>query len=141
MKNKELILSVLMLFLGVALTCSAQSTAQVEDKESISADKVEVYYFHYSRRCATCTAVETESEKALNELYPERVKAGEITFLSIDIEDETNEALAEAYKVSGQTLLVVKGEHQQNLTNTAFMHARSNPAKLKKDLGKAIESL
>ena len=49
-----------------------------------------MYYFHYERRCATCQAVEDESAKALNELYPEKVKSGEMTFLSVNIEDETN---------------------------------------------------
>ena len=29
---------------------------------------IEVYYFHYSRRCATCQAVETETLKAIQQL-------------------------------------------------------------------------
>jgi hypothetical protein len=85
--------------------------------------------------------VEDESEKALRELYPEKVKAGEIVFLSLDLEDESNTPLAEKFNVSGQTLLVVKGDKKDNLTNIAFMHARSNPEKLKKALQESIEKL
>lgn len=141
MKNRGLFIGIVLLFMGVALSCNAQSTVQNEENQSLSSDNVEVYYFHYSRRCATCQAVEEESEKALKELYPEQVESGTMTFLSIDIEEESNNALAEKFNISGQTLLVVKGEKQKNLTNTAFMHARSNPDKLKKEMGKAIASL
>ena len=40
--------------------------------------------------------------------------------------------MAEALKVSGQTLLLVKGEHRVNLTNDGFMNARTNPEKFQK---------
>ena len=64
-----------------------------------------------------------------------------MTFLSVNIEDKTNQPLVDKYKVSGQTLLIVKGSKQENLTNVAFMHAKSNPDKLKKEIGKAIGNL
>ena len=104
-------------------------------------DKVEVYYFHNERRCTTCMAVEDESVKALNELYPEKMKSGEMTFLSVNLEDDANKALADKFKISGQTLLIVKGGKQENLTNTAFMYATTKPEKLKKAIGEAIEKL
>ncbi len=134
-------LSVLIgLFISL-LSCNAQTADQTKEKENLSTDKVEVYYFHFERRCATCMAVENESEKALNELYPEKMKSGEMTFLSVNLEESTNDALAEKLKVDGQTLLVVKGDKQDNLTNTAFMHARTNPEKLKKALQESIDKL
>ena len=105
MKNTGLILSVCLLIWGTILTCNAQVTEQNEIKEVISPDKVEVYYFHFSRRCATCQAVEDESEKALKDLYPEKVKSGEVIFLSVNLEEESNDALAEDLKISGQTLI------------------------------------
>jgi hypothetical protein len=127
--------------MGTVFTCKAQTTDQTQKVQKAVVDKVEVYYFHYERRCATCMAVEEESQKALNELYPEKMKSGEMTFLSVNIEEESNNALTEKYKVSGQTLLVVKGSKQENLTNTAFMYAKTNPDKLKKEIGEAIEKL
>ncbi len=129
------------IFMGTTFMSKSQTTDQDQMNQKTSVDKVEVYYFHYERRCATCQAVEDESQKALNELYPDKVKSGDMTFLSVNIEDETNNALVEKYKVSGQTLLVVKGSKQENLTNTAFMYAKTNPDKLKKEIGKAIDKL
>jgi hypothetical protein len=141
MKDKGLILAILALIFGTVISCNAQTTKENQQTESVSADQIEVYYFHLERRCATCMAVEEESEKALQELYPEKVKSGEVSFLSINLEDESNEALAKKLNVSGQTLLIVKGEKQDNLTNTAFMNARSNPDKLKKAIQKSIDNI
>lgn len=139
MKNRGLLMT-LFLLLGALIGSNAQTTNQVNNQqgESISQDKIEVFYFHYERRCATCRSVENESFKALEELYPEKIKSGEITFLSINLEDETNESLIEDLKVSGQTLLIVKGDQQDNLTNLAFMHVNSNPDKLKKAIEKSV---
>lgn len=141
MKNRGLLFSILVIILGTVFSATAQTSDQNQETEAVSEKQIEVYYFHYSRRCATCVAVETESEKAVNELYPEKVKSGEIVFLSIDLEEEKNEALAEKLKVSEQSLMIVKGDNQDNLTNVAFMHARTNPEKLKKAIKKSIDKL
>lgn len=141
MKVHLLLISLWIAVSGLALSCQAQENTNQTGGDEITGDLIEVYYFHYSRRCATCQAVEDESEKALKELYPEKMKSGEIIFLSLNLEDNTNDALAEKLKVSGQSLLIVKGDKQDNLTNTAFMHARDNPEKLKKAIQESIENM
>jgi len=141
MKNRGLIFTVLSVLFSAMLTCNAQDASKQSKSETISNNNIEVYYFHFERRCATCMAVENESEKALNELYPEKMKSGEMTFLSVNLEEKTNEALAEKLNVDGQTLLVVKGDKKENLTNKAFMYARTAPAKLKEALKETIEKL
>ena len=133
-----------MLLLGFlmapAISCFSQEKED-SSRDVADSDKVEVYYFHFERRCATCMAVENESEKALRELYPEQMKSGEVTFLSVNLEDDSSDALASKLKVDGQTLLLVRGDKQENLTNVAFMHARTNPEKLKKAIGESIGKL
>lgn len=104
-------------------------------------EKVEVYYFHFSRRCATCNAVENEAVKALEEYFPEKMENGEITFLSVNIEEEGNEKLAENLAVSGQALLFVKGDKKIDLTNDAFMNARTKTEKYHKQVKKTVNSL
>ncbi|MBN1339421.1 MAG: hypothetical protein JXA03_08860 [Bacteroidales bacterium] len=141
MKNKSLLFPFLMIFFGLMVSCTAQTVVENAGEEETLSEKTEVFYFHNTRRCATCQAVEDVSQKALLELYPEKMKSGEITFLSVDLEEKGNEALIEKLKISGQTLLIVKGDRQENLTNTAFMHARSNPEKLKKAIQESIENL
>jgi hypothetical protein len=136
---KTAVIVIILAFMGVVYSGMGQTT--VEKNQTISEDKIEVYYFHYERRCATCMAVENESKKALEELYPEKMKSGQIIFLSVNIEEESNQPLAEKYKVDGQTLLLVKGSKQENLTNTAFLYAATKPEKLKKAIGDTIEKM
>jgi len=141
MKNRGLILMALIGLFVSMLSCNAQTNDQSTGNETVSSDKVEVYYFHFERRCATCMAVESESEKALLELFPEQMKSGEMLFLSVNLEDKSNDALAEKLNVDGQSLLIVKGDKQENITTMAFMYARNNPDKLKKAIQESIAKL
>lgn len=104
-------------------------------------DKIEVYYFHYSRRCATCEAVESETKKALEEYFKDEMEAGTITFLSVNIEEETNAPMVESMEVSGQSLLFVRGDKKKDLTNDAFMNARTKPEKYRKLVKRTVEDL
>ncbi|MBE0642118.1 MAG: hypothetical protein IH599_08785, partial [Bacteroidales bacterium] len=59
------------LFSLVALMMFApQLSAQKKDAAATKAD-IQVYYFHNTRRCETCTNVERQAKLALNQLYPE----------------------------------------------------------------------
>ena len=49
--------------------------------------------------------------------------------------------MAETLHVSGQTLLIVKGETQVNLTNEGFMNARTNPTKFHEIIKAQIDKL
>jgi len=115
----------------------AQNTA-IKEEQNIKEAKVEVYYFHNTRRCATCQAVESVTKETLEESYPEEMKNGEIIFQSLNIEDNENDAIVKALDISGQTLLFIKNDEKKDLTNDAFMYARSNPDKLKKKIQQFI---
>jgi len=102
---------------------------------------IQIYYFHYSHRCQTCVAVETETKKTLNKFYSEKLKSGQITFQSIDMDEAKGEQLADNMKVSGQTLIFVQAENREDLTTTAFMYAVTNPKKLHVKVKKVIQKL
>ncbi|MEA4937141.1 hypothetical protein SDC9_147164 [bioreactor metagenome] len=103
--------------------------------------KVEVYYFHYTRRCVTCQAVETESQKAIASLYSKEVKEGKVKFIGVNLDEKESEALAKKFKAEGQALLVTSGNKRMDLTDKGFMYARSKPEVLKAELKKAIDPL
>jgi len=110
-------------------------TAKKETPVSTS-DEIEVYYFHFSARCVTCKTVEAEAKADVQNLY-----SGAVSFQAINLDDDSSKAIAEKLKVSGQTLLIVKGDQQINLTNEGFMYAMSNPAKFKSIIKKKIDVL
>jgi hypothetical protein len=124
---KELrLFSAIMMALFMNCSCSAQ-TDRGSENETVSQEMdIEVYYFHNTRRCVTCQAVETVSAEAVKELYGDR-----IPFTGYNLDETDGKEKAQELGVSGQTLLIVSGDKRINITNEGFMYARSNPEKLK----------
>ena len=135
MKTAKL-LSALVLLFGMMTACSEQKVQNAEVATIENDGSVEVYYFHNARRCATCEAVEAQSKAALQEMYGNDVK------LSVyNLEDKEGAGKAEALDVSGQTLLVISGSTKIDITNEAFLYARTNPEKFKETLKENIDPL
>jgi len=131
---KKFILSgLILLFMSTLM-----SNGQTAKKETRSAEsvKVEAFYFHLTSRCVTCMAVEAEAKKDLESLYGDKV-----TFQAINIEDDASKVITEKLKISGQTLLLVKGGTQINITNEGFMYARNNPEKFKSIIKAKVDGL
>lgn len=120
---------------GLAIMISHAQTPKKETSGAAS-DKIEAYYFHFNARCETCRAVEAEAKADIEMLYP-----GRATFQAINLDDATSKPIAEKLKISGQTLLIVKGNKQINLTNEGFMYATTNPAKLKSIIKQKVDNL
>jgi len=125
-------------FLAIAMSfsCSVQTEKKNETVNVSKADKVEVYYFHYTRRCATCNAVESVSKEAVAEFYGDKVE-----FAGYNLDEEAGETKGRELGVSGQTLLIVAGNTKINVTNEGFLNARSNPDKLKAIIKEKIDPL
>jgi hypothetical protein len=103
--------------------------------------KIEVYYFHFTRRCMTCQNVENVSKKAVESLYPEKVKSGTISFQSVNLDEKAGEAIGAKYKIEGQTLIVICGDKQVDLTEKGFLYANDKPEKLTAEIKKAVDGM
>ncbi len=132
---KKILLPILLIFSLLLVSCTKKTEKAADPKPIVNNNQVQVYYFHASRRCATCKAVETVSEKAVRENYGDKV-----AFQSINIEDEKNNALVQKYQISGQRLLILKGENGFDLTYFAFMNAMNNPDRLKEQIKIFVDS-
>lgn len=139
MKNLFFVSFALILLMG-SIACNAQGSKK-EATKAVIKGKVEVVYFHFTRRCMTCNAVEVETKKSLEALYAKQVKAGIITFKSINLDEAASKAAAEKWGAEGQSLLVMMGDKRVDLTSQGFMYAVSSPEKLKAELKKAIDPL
>ncbi|HET6557699.1 MAG TPA: nitrophenyl compound nitroreductase subunit ArsF family protein [Prolixibacteraceae bacterium] len=128
-------------FLSFALFCMMGSftlSAQTTKKETAASASpaIEAYYFHNTARCVTCKTVEAEAKADLQSLY-----GNQVVFKSLDLEEEATKPIAKKLEVSGQTLLVVKGNKKVNLTNEGFMYARTNPKKFKEIIKQKVDAL
>ena len=138
--------SLVMIAVVIALvSCNTQKPADQktagQKSETVISDELQVYYFHNTKRCATCNAVEDETRVALEMFYEDHMKDGTMNFTSLNLEEEEGEKMAQELQVSGQTLLIVKGEARVNLTNEGFMNARTNPTKFHEILRTQIDQL
>jgi len=132
--KKFKLLGITIAFLLIGFAVNAQNQAKVV--RVLTVDKVEAYYFHNTSRCMTCKTVEAETKADLESLYH-----GQVTFKALNLEEDANKAIVEKLKVSGQTLLVVKGDQKINLTNEGFMYAVTNPAKFKSIIKSKVDKL
>jgi hypothetical protein len=109
--------------------------------ENPSTKKIEVYYFHFTRRCMTCNNVEKVSKEAVEHQYAEKLKTGEITFKSINLDEKEGEVIGAKYKIEGQTLIVISGDKRVDLTDKGFLYANNSPEKLKAEIKKAVDGM
>ncbi len=135
MKNITLLATALT-FILLSVSCSSGSSKSNTTESLAKADKVEVYYFHFNRRCATCNAVEEVTKQAIADNYAEKV-----SFESCNLDEASGKEVGKKLGVSGQTLMIVSGDVKINLTSEAFMNARSNPDKLKALIKEKIDPL
>ena len=132
---KSLILSLFVIVFVFAGNVETFASSKVEG------EKTKVYYFHSTRRCATCTAIEKETKKVLKEQpYFEAKENGELVYKSFNIENAVNKKLVEELGVTGSALIVVKGDEKINLTSKAFMYALKQPEKLRQALRNALNN-
>jgi hypothetical protein len=116
---------------------SLKETKEIPETTSYKANgNVEVYYFHFTRRCITCQAVEDVTKEALKEIYGDK-----IPFKGLNLDEADGSEKGKVLEIDGQTLLIVSGDTKINLTNEGFMYARSNPEKLRQILKEKIDPL
>lgn len=134
---------ILMLLATSVSMMSCNSTTGTSDEATTAVEQADimVYYFHYTRRCATCNAVEDVTRLALKEYYEEKMKNGDIAFQSINIEEKEGEATANKLEIAGQALVIVKGDQLTDLTEKGFLYAVSEPEKLKAEVKIAIDAV
>lgn len=134
----KLVNLLILTFVAVSMniSCCAQANKENEAETVVKGDKVEVFYFHNTRRCATCNAVEDVAKESIKELYGD-----DVSFMAYNLEEDEGSKKAELLGVSGQTLLIVSGDTKINITNEGFMNARTNPEKLKEIIKEKVDPL
>jgi hypothetical protein len=136
---KHLIISLLSFMMLVPFSGQSQSESE-QAEEQVVQPAVEVYYFHFSRRCNTCVSVEENSKQAMETLYPEKMKSGEYIFQGVNLDEKDSETIANRLGVASQTLLIVHGDKKIDITGEGFMYA-GNLEKMKSMIQKKVEEI
>lgn len=122
------------------LSCSGGSTSA--DAESDGKDRVEVLYFHGKQRCATCKAIESNTQEVINSLFADELKDGTLVFRVVDMSTSEGEEIADRYEVTWSSLFVNKWkdgkETRTDMTEFSFGNVRNNPDVFKNALADKI---
>jgi len=138
MKKTALLATILLITLN-SISCNSQSNNKAVAQKVGSSD-VNVYYFHFTRRCATCLAVEENARKAVEALYPNEVKAGAYSFTALNLDESSTKGIADKLGVGGQSLLVVRGDKKIDITSAAWLSAHDLD-KMKVEIKSGIEKV
>lgn len=146
---KTLFAGIIMLSAMLMMSCSSKdgkSENAASDSLAITENvaKVQVIYFHGTRRCPSCIAIGDESLKMVNENYSAQAKENLIAFREINVDEEQNLKIAEKYEIAGSALLVIKTvdgkEEITDLTGDGFKLALNMPDMFREKLKAAIDN-
>jgi hypothetical protein len=139
---KNIILSTTAFLLFLATSCNGQQAQKQTANTVASVDApVEVIYFHTTSRCVTCKTVEAEAKSNVSLLYASQAAENKISFISYNIEEPEGKAVADRVGIAGQSLMIVKGDHKENLINDGFMYAVRQPEKFREIMKTKIDPL
>lgn len=138
--KKILFFGFIMLLSGFSISCNSQVKKESEKSIVNVSGKIDVYYFHYTRRCVTCETVEENAKLAIENINKTRSDGDAITYHVLNLDDDATKSLADKFKVGGQSLIVTSGEKKVDITGNAFINAK-NSGKIEEEISKAASKL
>lgn len=104
--------------------------------------KVDIYYFHITHRCNTCTSIEAQVRKTLDTHFATQQQDGTITLHVLNCELPENKAISDKYLAYGSTLALTSWpggkESIEDITGWAFQKI-NNPELFISELKAKIE--
>jgi hypothetical protein len=74
---------------------------------SVRAHRVTAYYFHTTRRCASCRALEAYSREAVETAFAEQLEDGRLVWRTVNVEIAGNEHFVKDYQLYTKSLILV----------------------------------
>jgi len=113
-------------FMIAACGNSKTNETKTDDSQAIEYGnaKVEVYYFHATRRCPTCNKIEDISKEFVLNSY----KDNDVKYFSINFEESKNKDMAKKYNIAWSSIVIASGDKHEDITELAFQVINSDPA-------------
>lgn len=114
--NKKIIIGILALtFLGMIVAMAKNNNQQpvasvvnkIESRDTKnSVDKLEVYYFHRTQRCYSCSTISRYLRETMEQKFSQEIKNETIDFREINVDLPENKEIAVKFQASGSSLFV-----------------------------------
>ncbi|MBM4309691.1 MAG: hypothetical protein FJ119_01920 [Deltaproteobacteria bacterium] len=116
MKNFAIMcVMLLMAFAGIGLSggvCFAADKAA----PAVASDYVQAYYFHATRRCATCTKLEQYSRGSIEANFKDQLKDGTLRFTEVNFDEPENRHFLQDYNLMYRALVLVRFKDGKQVT-------------------------
>ena len=103
-------ISVLLTILVAGMPCACRSSAPesspTPDTSSVTADRVEVVYFHRAQRCYSCLYAETGSRYTVETYFRDELTSNKIIFKVVNVEDKSNAPIVKKYGAFTSSLFI-----------------------------------
>lgn len=100
-----MVLTLLICTVSLGLLITGASAAGTNSTPS-DAIQVEVYHFHPTNGCYTCTTIGKYAEELINKSYPAELESKKIIFDHINYEKTENAELVKKFGVTGSSLMI-----------------------------------
>ena len=81
-------------------------SVEAEEPRVPRPDRVVVHYFHRTIRCDTCLRFEAYADEALRSRFAEELADGRLVWSVLNVDDESNATLVDAYDIFESSLVV-----------------------------------
>lgn len=90
------------------IIASGQNNSIAADKpqDVKPAEKIQVFLFHNTERCYSCTTIGQFAKRTFEQEFPKELKSGKIEFREINIDLSENAELANKFKAAGSSLFI-----------------------------------
>lgn len=98
---------------------NSPDSLSLEEPRAPLSDRVVVYYFHRTLRCATCLKFETYTDEALRLTFAEQLGDGKLEWRVVNLDDPGNEHFEDDYYITENSVVVVefRGGEQREWAN------------------------
>jgi hypothetical protein len=133
--TKSVFSTVLATFMLLFVSCNSNGQNPKTETSKTAVSTIQVLQFHSEHRCVTCNLIEKLTRETLKK-YPA------ISFSLVNVDDNKNEKMAAQFEATGTALFLYnpKTGKKKDLTDFAFMNAKSNPEEFKKGIEKEINA-
>ncbi len=111
-ENQNLTIKAFILAVIILMTAITVCSAADANTTGSSVQKVEVYHFHPTHGCYTCTTMGKNAEDTVKAYFPDELESKKIIFDHINFQDPANAELVKKYEVTGSSLMI--GVYDQN---------------------------
>jgi hypothetical protein len=139
MQKKTFLLAIILGLAGLAIGSSKGFCQQAEETTIKASAIVEVYYFHRSRRCASCNNIENLTRRAVLEQFSSEVENGTVALKIINV--DTDKETTARFRTGAPALIVFSNsggkDNIVNFTSNAYRYAANQEmffSELKKEI-------